>query len=135
MVCKTNFMSKNVYPKTRKATAVVKCPYCSHTGSARGLFTHVRLSHPTIAEKPKTSTKITAHPYDINGLGHVKDKIHRIEKKTLPKGEYDWLISIATKLLERIMIENGLILPSKVGKPYSSAIGQIEKPKRKHYGE
>ena len=127
-------MSKNNYPKTRKATAVVKCPHCSHTGSARGLFTHVRLSHPSIAEKPKTSTKITAHPYDINGLGHVKDKIHRIEKKTLKQGEYDWLITIARKLLERVMIDNGLILPSKVNKPYSSAIGQIQKPKRKYYG-
>jgi hypothetical protein len=128
-------MSNHDYPKTRKPTAVVKCPYCSHTGSARGLFTHVRLSHPTIAEKPKTSTRITAHPYDIKGLGHVKKEIHRIEKKTLPKGEYDWLITIAIQLLEKIMIENGLILQSKVGKPYSSAIGQIEKPKRKYYGE
>lgn len=135
MVCKTNFMSNHDYPKTRKPTAVVKCPHCSHTGSARGLFTHVRLAHPTIAEKPKTSTKITAHPYDIKGLGHVKKEIHRIEKKTLPKGEYDWLITIAIQLLEKIMIENGLILQSKVKKPYSSAIGQIEKPKRKYYGE
>jgi translation elongation factor EF-4 len=128
-------MSNHDYPKTRKPTAVVKCPHCSHTGSARGLFTHVRLAHPTIAEKPKTSTKITAHPYDIKGLGHVKKEIHRIEKKTLPKGEYDWLITIAIQLLEKIMIENGLILQSKVKKPYSSAIGQIEKPKRKYYGE
>jgi len=128
-------MSKNDYPKTRKATAVVKCPHCSHTGSARGLFTHVRLAHPSIAEKPKTSTKITAHPYDINGLGHVKDTIHRIERKTLPQSEYDWLIAIAKMLLEKIMIENGITLPSKVGKPYSSSIGQIEKPKRKDYGE
>jgi hypothetical protein len=125
MVCKTFFMSNHEYPKTRKPTAVVKCPHCSHTGSARGLFTHVRLAHPTIAEKPKTSTRITAHPYDIKGLGHVKDKIHRIEKKTLPKGEYDWLITIAKMILEKIMIENGITLPSKVGKPYSSAIGSV----------
>jgi len=117
-------MSKNDYPKTRKATAVVKCPHCSHTGSARGLFTHVRLAHPSIAEKPKTSTKITAHPYDIKGLGHVKDTIHRIERKSLKVGEYDWLITIATMLLEKIMIENGITLPSKV-----------EKPIRKYYGE
>jgi hypothetical protein len=126
-------MSKNDYPKTRKATAVVKCPHCSHTGSARGLFTHVRLAHPTISEKPKTSTKITAHPYDINGLGHVKERIHRIEKKTLKKSEYDWLITIATKLLEKIMADNGL-LPSKGYKP--TAIGSIEpRIKRKYYGE
>ena len=128
-------MSKNDYPKTRKATAVVKCPHCSHTGSARGLFTHVRLAHPSIAEKPKTSTKITAHPYDIKGLGHVKDTIHRIEKKTLKQGEYDWLVTVAIGLLEKIMESNGIKLPSKVNKPYSSAIGQIQKPKRKYYGE
>jgi hypothetical protein len=109
-------MSSHQYPKTRKATAVVKCPHCSHTGSARGLFTHVRLAHPSIAEKPKVSTKITAHPYDIKGLGHVKDTIHRIEKKTLKQSEYDWLITIATKLLENVMREHGL-LPSKVEKP------------------
>ena len=122
--------------QVRKAAPIVKCPHCSHTGSARGLFTHVRLAHPSIVEKPKTSTKITAHPYDIKGLGHVKDKIHRIEKTTLPQGEYDWLINIATKLLEKIMIENGIILPSKVGKPIASAIGSVKpKTKRQYYGE
>jgi translation elongation factor EF-4 len=126
-------MSKNDYPKTRKATAVVKCPHCSHTGSARGLFTHVRLAHPTIAEKPKTSTKITAHPYDINGLGHVKEKIHRIEQKVLKQGEYDWIMNVAIGVVENIMIANGL-LPSKVKKPTVLA-GIKEKVKRKYYGE
>ena len=128
-------MSNHDYPNKRKPAMIVKCPHCDWNGSARGLFTHVRLSHPKIAEKPKTATKINAHPYDINGLGHVKEKIHRIEKKALKQGEYDWLINIAVKVLENIMIENGITLPSKVGKPYSSAIGQIEKPKRKYYGE
>ena len=42
---------------------------------------------------------------------------------------------LAIKLFEELLINNGVTLPSKVGKPYSSAIGQIEKPKRKNYGE
>ena len=122
--------------QVRKPAPIVKCPHCSHTGSARGLFTHVRLAHPSIAEKPKIATRITAHPYDIKGLGHVKDTIHRIEKKTLKQGEYDWLITIAIGVIEKLMESNGLKLPSKVEKPYSSAIGSIEpKRKRKYYGE
>lgn len=31
---------------------IVKCPHCKWQGSARGLFTHVRLAHPGISEKP-----------------------------------------------------------------------------------
>lgn len=127
-------MSKNNYPIQRKPTATVKCPHCDHTGSARGLFTHVRLRHPGITEKPKTSTKITAHPYDIKGMGHIKEKVHRIEKQRLKEGQYDWLINIATKLLEKVMEEHG-ILQSKGYKP--ATLGSIEtrKVKRKHYGE
>jgi len=126
MVCKTFFMSNQV----RKSAPIVKCPHCSHTGSARGLFTHVRLAHPSIAEKPKTSTRITAHPYDIKGLGHIKDKIHRIEQKPLKQGEYDWLVTIAIGVIQKLMESNGLTLPSKVGKPYQSAIGSVEYKKK-----
>ena len=116
--------------QVRKSAPIVKCPHCSHTGSARGLFTHVRLAHPSIAEKPKTSTKITAHPYDVKGLGHVKDRIHRIEQKSLKGGEYDWLVTLAIGVIEKIMESNGL-LPSKVNKPIpgkvsiGSAIGSV----------
>jgi hypothetical protein len=128
-------MSKSNYPKTRRATAVVKCPHCNHTGSARGLFTHVRLAHPGINEKPKTSTKITAHPYDINGLGHVKEKIHRLDRKK----EQDWLtaliIPVAIGLAQKIL--DNMPTHQSIGyKPNSGAIGSIEpKRKRKYYGE
>lgn len=126
-------MSKRDYPTTRKATAIVKCPHCDHTGSARGLFSHVRMSHPGVIEKPKTATKIMAHPYDIKGMGHVKDRIHRIEKSALKKTDQDWIVVLVIGLIEKIMLENGL-LPSKGYKP--SAIGSIEpKKKRKYYGE
>ncbi len=126
-------MANHQYPKTRKATAVVKCPHCSHTGSARGLFQHVRMSHPTIAEKPATSTIITAHPLDVKGLGHVKDKVHRLDKKQLSFLD-GVIVPLATALFIKLMEE--YTLPSKVEKPYSSAFGSIEpKKKRKYYGE
>lgn len=122
-------MSKNDYPKTRKPTATVKCPHCSHTGSARGLFTHVRLAHPSIIEKPKTATKIVAHPYDVNGLGHVKEKIHRLDKKK----QDDWVTELTAKVLEMVLIKLE-VLPSKGYKP--ATLGSIEpKKKRKYYGE
>jgi len=71
--------------QVRKSAPIVKCPYCSHTGSSRGLFTHVRLAHPNVNAKTKTATKITVHPYDIKGMGHVKDTIHRIETKKIAR--------------------------------------------------
>jgi hypothetical protein len=67
--------------KPRKSATIVKCPHCSHTGSSRGLFTHVRLAHPSITAKPKTSTRIVAHPYDVKGLGRHIDTINVIKRK------------------------------------------------------
>ena len=117
----------------RKPTAVVKCPHCSHTGSARGLFQHVRLAHNDITAKPATTTIIKAHPLDVRGLGHVKDKVHRLDKKQLSFLD-GVIVPLATALFVKLMEE--YTLPSKVEKPYSSAIGSIEpKRKRKYYGE
>jgi len=130
MVCKTIFMSKNNYPSVRKETVTVKCPHCNHTGSARGLFTHVRLAHAGITEKPKTSTRISVHPYDVKGLGHIKDTIHRIEKKKIKPSEYDWLINLAIGVIERIMINNGMTLQSKFEKPIHRGIGKVESNKK-----
>lgn len=47
----------------RAPAQTVKCPHCDHTGSARGLFTHIRLAHPGIASKPPISRN--EHPYAI----------------------------------------------------------------------
>jgi len=128
-------MSKNNYPKTRKPTATVKCPHCDHTGSARGLFQHVRMAHPTVSAKPQTSTKIVAHPLDVNGLGAVKEKIHRLDKKK----QEDWLtaiiIPVAIGLAQKI-IDNMNTHQSIGYKPTPSAIGSVKpKQKRKLYGE
>ena len=119
----------NKYPKERKATTIVKCPHCAHTGSARGLFQHVRLAHNDITAKPPTTTFIKAHPLDVKGLGHVKDKIHKLDKKQLTFLDAV-VIPLATSLFLKLL--NEYTLPSKVEKP---AIGSISKPKRKYYGE
>lgn len=127
-------MSNHDYPTTRKASAIVKCPHCSHTGSARGLFSHVRLAHPGIVKKPVTATKITVHPYDIKGMGHVKDTIHRIEtmkKRKAPEpsvGE-TILVSVVLRLFEELAKRNNLksINTSEKGlKTYLSAINGIK---------
>jgi hypothetical protein len=51
----------------RTPAQIVKCPYCDHTGSARGLFTHIRLAHPGISNKPPISKN--EHPYAIGNTG------------------------------------------------------------------
>jgi hypothetical protein len=88
--------------QVRKSAPIVKCPYCSHTGSSRGLFTHVRLAHPNINAKPKTATKITVHPYDIKGMGHVKETIHRIETKKKPV-KTDWQQEFFIKCVSEVV--------------------------------
>jgi hypothetical protein len=74
-------------PKIERASAqIVKCPHCSHTGSSRGLFTHIRLAHPGIESKPPKSVK--THPYAINNtssIGSVETKSIKRKKKQ-PKG-------------------------------------------------
>lgn len=56
--------------KNRKPAPIVKCPYCTHKGSARGLFAHIRLAHPNEGYvKPPVSKKVTVsvHPYACSG--------------------------------------------------------------------
>jgi len=117
----------------RIPAAVVKCPHCSHTGSARGLFQHVRLTHNDITAKPATTTIIKAHPLDVRGLGHVKDKVHKLDKKQATFVDavvVPLAIALFTKLVADFNKTNGYTLPSKVGKPYSSAIGSIASKKK-----
>jgi len=128
-------MANHDYPKTRKPSAIVKCPHCSHTGSSRGLFQHVRMAHNDIVAKPPTSTFVTAHPLDVKGLGHVKEKIHRLDKKN----QKDWIealvIPLAIGIFHKI-IENWNSNDLQSEFKNSSAIGSIDKKtKRKYYGE
>lgn len=69
-------------PKLERASApIVKCPHCNHTGSSRGLFTHIRLAHPGIETKPPKSVK--THPYAINNasIGNIESKPVKRKKK------------------------------------------------------
>jgi hypothetical protein len=55
----------------------VKCPYCEHKGSARGLFSHIRLMHPKLLEKSRELTRETReHPCD-----DVKNTIKRVKAR------------------------------------------------------
>jgi hypothetical protein len=57
----------------RAPAQIVKCPHCDHTGSARGLFTHIRLAHPGISNRPPISKN--EHPYAIgNRVATALDK-------------------------------------------------------------
>jgi uncharacterized protein YllA (UPF0747 family) len=120
----------------RKSATIVKCPHCSHTGSARGLFTHVRLAHPGITTKPKTSTRIVAHPYDVKGLGRHTETLNLIKKKSPP---VDPWINILTGVIEKLIKQEFAKYKIPLQSAFinsSSAIGSIpKKNKRKHYGE
>jgi len=67
---------------SRKPAPIVKCEYCNWKGSARGLFTHVRLSHPGITAKPPIAT--LHHPLDVDkktSIGNVKRKRKRYQSE------------------------------------------------------
>jgi len=73
---------------TRKPAPIVKCPHCKWNGSARGLFTHVRMAHPAINTKPPISKN--EHPYDIRGVKTSLERVnggflvHKFPKKIIP---------------------------------------------------
>jgi hypothetical protein len=48
-----------------KPAQIVRCPHCNWKGSARGLFGHVKLSHPGHEGAIKHSTK-RVNPYAID---------------------------------------------------------------------
>ena len=54
----------------RKPAQIVKCPHCSWTGSARGLFTHSRLAHPSLPT-PKTKGRPVYATSNPNAIGSV----------------------------------------------------------------
>jgi len=103
----------------RAPAQIVKCPYCDHTGSARGLFTHIRLAHPGIASKPPISRN--EHPYAL-GTTVVKaldKKVPKTPKQSVEeilvttitmavlKGLNDWL--------EQTNVADGVVKLARVG--------------------
>ena len=68
------------YPTERAPAKVTKCPHCNWTGSARGLFSHVRLAH---GGKEHALNIRAENPYVIEkskpkALGAIK---HRFDEK------------------------------------------------------
>jgi len=61
-------MSVKKSPKksvAKRPAPIVKCPYCEWRGSARGIFTHVRLGHPQLGSfKPPHSIEFVIHPFE-----------------------------------------------------------------------
>jgi len=71
------------YPTERAPAKVTKCPHCKWTGSARGLFSHVRLTH---GGKEHSLNIRKENPYVVEKskpkvLGGVISKTHRIDEK------------------------------------------------------
>lgn len=114
----------------RKSATIVKCPHCSRTMSARGLFTHVRLAHPGITQKPKTSTRIVAHPYDVKGLGRHIDTINVIKKKSPQMDPWVSILSgVISKLIAVEFAKYKIPMQSEF-KNSSRAIGSIASKKK-----
>ena len=130
-------------PKTKvpKPAQIVKCPYCEHTGSARGLFTHTRLAHP---HSPLIKTK-AANPYSITpsspSLFHRNEKymnfdgkgVGTIKKKQRHRGISEneqleavgWTILVGTiiKLVQDWTTKQTLL--SGADKPKAAVIGKV----------
>jgi hypothetical protein len=116
--------------KPRKSANVVKCPHCPRTMSSRGLFTHVRLAHPGITAKPKTSTRIVVHPYDIKGVNRHIDTINIIKKHKRKEPVIDPWVAVLTGVIEKLIAQQfakyKIPMLSEFKNSYS-AIGSIKK--------
>ena len=88
---------------TRRPAEIVKCPYCTWKGSARGLHSHCRLLH---GKNIKDAKEIKVNPYAIN-----KESIKTIKKKSSIGSIYDKKYSDTP--LENILIIIGLSILSK----------------------
>ena len=68
---------------TRQPAEIVKCPYCTWKGSARGLHSHCRLLH---GKNIKDAREIKVNPYSVNketlkkksSIGSLSDKKYRL---------------------------------------------------------
>lgn len=103
----------------RAPAQIVKCPHCDHTGSARGLFTHIRLAHPGIASKPPISRN--EHPYAIGGS--VAKALDKKAPKTPTQSVEEILVTTITmavlkgvnEWLEQTNVANGIVKLASVG--------------------
>jgi hypothetical protein len=98
------------YPKERNPAKKTKCPHCNWTGSARGLFGHVRMKHQGMEELLNIRSE---NPYVVEktkALGSVKSKIHRTDIKT------QVFVIGMIKLFEEYMKMDDNLFPSRSSK-------------------
>jgi len=90
------------YTSNRQPAKIVKCPYCTWKGSARGLHSHCRLLHGKTITDAK---EIKINPYA------VKEKNVTIKKRNVIGSIYDKKYSDTP--LENVLIILGLSILSK----------------------
>ena len=69
-------------PKERIPAKQSKCPHCNWIGSSRGLFSHVRLTHPGMEGALKIRSE---NPYVVKSVGSIVKRKTRTEIKQVPK--------------------------------------------------
>ena len=103
---------------TRKPAPIVKCQHCKWVGSARGLFTHVRMAHPNITEKPPTIKR--EHPLLSGGVLRTANRVepHRNSKPhyIVSKKEQETFLTMAGLTLAMVYI----LQDPKIGEILSS---------------
>lgn len=98
--------------KERAPAQIVACPHCEWKGSARGLFAHARLAHPTLPTPQTKGTRIwgtiSHHGLDNSkqyltskSTEYILSVLDRIERDILTLNDYFGTheISRADKLL------------------------------------
>ena len=90
----------------RKPAEVVKCPYCEHTGSAMGLFSHVRLAHQ--GKNVNTRKEWLKNPYSVEKdvqKQRVKMEHRIVAKYAAPSNTEELFLAILLKVANSLLIE------------------------------
>lgn len=103
-------------PRTKEAkpAAIVKCPFCEHTGSARGLYSHVRLMHPGKEKSISTRSKLV-NPHAIGNTNKGKsnglslDEFGNLVVTTALVGLIAHIVEEFKKTQSRILVQKRVI--------------------------
>ena len=89
----------------RKPAEKVKCPYCEHVGSARGLFSHVRLAHQ--GKSVNTRKEWLKNPYSVEKQAPKKRERleHRIGAKYAKNSQEELFVDIIVKVANNLLEE------------------------------
>ena len=115
---------------SRKPAPIVSCEYCKWKGSARGLFTHVRLSHPGIEKKPPVSKLV--HPLSesqsISGT-NTKRKRKRYGESSIDGDTMSllFIVGIIAKIIEALPPREQKTLQREgINPSYVRSLGSID---------